>query len=114
MRARARRRSLARDRMLALAETLTELSLDQLREAIRSNSVSFPSPVPWFRAQGHPDLQWRLAQLYFVLGWDCNQISAKFGIHPRQVRKILRLWCRNAEAAGYLQRIPLALSLNAP
>jgi hypothetical protein len=91
---------------------LARLRLDQLREAIRSNCLSFPSNVPAFEKHESPHLQWRFALLYFVRGWECRRIAVKYGILPRHVRRILRIWSVRAMAAGYMQPIPPSLEFH--
>jgi hypothetical protein len=88
------------------SQQLEELDISDLREAIRANLVSFPSQVPTFIRHDRPDLQWRLAQLYFVLGWDCNAIGARYDVVPARVRQILNMWKRRAVETGYIQHIP--------
>jgi hypothetical protein len=92
-----------------LRETKLEaLRIDELRLAIRANQVSFPSPVPTFGRHDRADLQWKLAQLYFVLGWNCEGIAAKYGLIHQRVRQILKTWKRRAVETGYIQFIPPA------
>jgi hypothetical protein len=93
------------------AGDLARAGLDQLREAIRSNSVSFPSSAPAFEKRGRAELQWRFAVLYFVRGWDCKGIASKYSILPQQVRRILKVWSDRAVAEGYIQYIPPSLDL---
>lgn len=85
---------------------LRELRMDELRLAIRANQVSFPAQVPSFERHDRPDLQWKLAQLYFVLGWNCEGIAAKYGLIHQRVRQILKTWKRRAVEMGYIQFIP--------
>jgi hypothetical protein len=85
---------------------LEELGLADLREAIRTNRVSFPSQVPTFPKHDRPDLQRRLAQLYFVLGWSCSMIGERYRLAPTRVRQILNTWRCQAARTGYLQHIP--------
>jgi len=80
--------------------------MDELRLAIRANRVTFPAQVPSFDRHDRPDLQWKLAQLYFVLGWNCEGIAAKYGLIHQRVRQILRVWKRRAVEMGYIQFIP--------
>ena len=80
--------------------------IDDLREAIRANRVSFPSQVPTFPLHERPDLQFKLAQLYFVFGWNCSAIAAKYGLIRQRVQQILNTWKRRAAQMGYLQEIP--------
>jgi hypothetical protein len=96
----------------ALTEVhLESLRVDQLREALRMNSVSFPSQVPTFNREDRPDLQHKFAQLYFVLGWSCGKIAVRYGIVRQRVGQILNAWTRRAVAKGYIQVIPPAESL---
>jgi hypothetical protein len=85
---------------------LNGLRIDQLREAIRGNRVSFPSQVPTFEKHDRPDLQRRLVQLYFVLGWSCERVGARHGLIHQRVRQILTTWKCRAVAMGYIQYIP--------
>jgi len=85
---------------------LDTLRIDELRIAIRANQVTFPSSVPTFGRHDRADLQWKLAQLYFVLGWDCEGIAAKYGLIHQLVRQILKTWKRRAVETGYIQYIP--------
>jgi two-component system KDP operon response regulator KdpE len=87
---------------------LDGLRIDGLREAIRSNRVSFPSQIPTFERHDRPDLQRKLVQLYFVLGWNCETIASRYGLIHQRVRQILTTWKRRALAMGYIQYIPPA------
>jgi hypothetical protein len=91
----------------SLAEVpLKSLRIDQLREALRMNSVSFPSQVPVFNRDDRPDLQRKFAQLYFVLGWSCGRIAVRYGIVRQRVGQILNAWTRRAVEMEYIQIIP--------
>jgi hypothetical protein len=85
---------------------LDALRIDELRLAIRANQVTFPSPVPTFGRHDRADLQWKLAMLYFVQGWNCEGIAAKYGLIHQRVRQILKTWKRRAVETGYIQFIP--------
>lgn len=85
---------------------LDQLRIDQLRQAIRSNWVSFPNPVPTFERHDRADLQWKLVQLYFVLGWSCEAIAARYDLIHQRVRQILKTWKRRAVEMGFVQYIP--------
>jgi hypothetical protein len=87
----------ARDR------NLEEIEISHLREAIRANWVSFPSQVPTFSHCGQSELQWRAVQLYFVLGWRCAAIAARYGKGQDQVRHMLNVWKLRAIRAGFIQ-----------
>jgi hypothetical protein len=95
----------------ALAPNLQQLTLEQMRAAIRSNQVSFPSQVPTFARHDRPDLQRKLVQLYFVLGWSCGTIGARYGLIRQRVQQILNIWKRRAIEMGYIQTIPGAEEL---
>jgi hypothetical protein len=82
------------------------LRIDQLREALRLNAISFPSQVPVFNRHDRPDLQWKFAQLYYVLGWSSADIAARYGIVTQRAGQILNAWTRRAVALGYIQVIP--------
>jgi hypothetical protein len=93
--------------MPELGETkLLGLRIDALRWAVRTNQVSFPSQAPTFGKHDRADLQWRLAQLYFVCGWNCEGIAAKYGLIRQRVRQILNTWKRRAVETGHIQFIP--------
>jgi hypothetical protein len=95
-----------------LAEVqLESLRVDQLREALRMNSISFPSQVPVFDRDDRPDLQRNFAQLYFVLGWSCGKIALRYGFVRQRVGQILNAWTRRAVEMGYIQIIPPPESL---
>ena len=87
---------------------LCELPIDRLREAIRKNEVTFPSQVPTFPKRDRPDLQQKLVQLYFVCGWNCPRIGARYGMKRLRVQQILNTWKRRAVELGYLQVVPPA------
>jgi hypothetical protein len=80
--------------------------MGHLREAIRTNRVTFPSQVPTFSKYEPRDLEHKLAQLYFVMGWDCGSIGARFGLTAARARQILERWRRQALTMGYIQQIP--------
>ena len=82
------------------------LRIDEMREALRNNEISFPNPVPTFERHDRPDLQWRLVQLYFVRGWSCERIAERYGFGHQRVRQILTTWKRRAVETGYVQYIP--------
>jgi hypothetical protein len=89
-----------------------EIDIRDLREAIRANQVTFPSQVPTFTKHDRPELERKLAQLYYVLGWDCTNIGARYGLSPERVGQILNTWKRRAVRAGYIQQIPPAEVMN--
>ena len=69
--------------------------------------MSFPSQVPTFSKHDRPDLQRRVVQLYFVLGWNCKNIAIRYGIIRQRVQQILNTWKRRAIEMGYLQPVTL-------
>jgi len=87
---------------------LDTLRIDQLRLAVRANLVSFASPVPTFERHDRADLQWKLVQLYFVMGWSCEAIGEKYGLIHQRVRQILKTWKQRAVEMGFIQYIPPA------
>jgi hypothetical protein len=89
-------------------EQLREMRIDKLRVAIRKNQVSFPSQIPIFPKHTRPDLQGKLVQLYFVLGWTRSRITARYGLGQQRFQQILGTWKRRAIELGYIQTIPPA------
>ena len=85
---------------------IESLRLDQLRAGIRANRISFPAQVPVFEKHDRPDLQRKIVQLYFVLGWKCNSIAKRYGLIRQRVQQILNTWKRRAAEMGYIQNIP--------
>jgi len=85
---------------------LSGMRLDRLRAAVQKNQVTFPAQVPVFPKHDRPDLQQRLAQLYFVLGWKCQEIGARYSLTHQRVRQILTTWAKRAMETGYLQSVP--------
>lgn len=85
---------------------IENLRIDRLREAIHNNRVSFPSQVPVFSKHDRPDLQRKVVQLYFVLGWSCTAIARRHGILRQRVQQILNTWKQRAVQTGYIQNIP--------
>ena len=85
---------------------LSEMRIDDLRDAIRANQVTFPSQVPMFPKHDRPDLQRKLVQLYFVLGWSGPKIGVRYGLRRLRVQQILNAWKRRAVELGYIQSVP--------
>jgi hypothetical protein len=79
--------------------------LNDLRAAIQANQVTFPVPVPIFASEYRADVQWRVAELYFVHGWSPVRLAARYRISSSRVRQSLRSWARRARTVGYLQPI---------
>ena len=82
------------------------LRIDHLRDAIQTNQISFPVPAPIFSCEYRADVQWRLAELYFVRGWEPMRLAKRYRITSARVRQSLRSWVRRAAKHGYLQPIP--------
>jgi|SRR5271170_2620232 len=91
---------------MPISPRLDEMSLDDLRRAVRANRVSFPSQAPTFVKHDRPDLQWKFAQLYFVLGWNCRDIAGRYGLIRQRVQQVLNTWKQRAVETGYIQFIP--------
>jgi hypothetical protein len=87
---------------------IEDLRLDHLRSGIRANRISFPAQVPVFEKHDRPDLQRKIVQLYFVLGWTCDSIADRYGLIRQRVQQILNVWKRRAAEMGYVQHIPPA------
>lgn len=86
---------------------IASMDLNKLRRAIRLNRVSFPAQLPAFPGAANDiDLQRRAAQLYFVLGWSCAGIAARYNLLPREARRMVSIWKQRAANAGYIQHIP--------
>lgn len=86
----------------------TRRTLRQLREAVQKNEVSFPSPTLQFPCQSRPDIQWRVAELFFIHGWTCARLAARYAVTRGRIWWFVRTWVDRAIALGYLQDIPPA------
>jgi DNA-binding winged helix-turn-helix (wHTH) protein len=82
---------------------IADMNLDRLRKAVRENRVSFPAQVPVFSRQPRPDIQWRLAELFFIRRWSCVDLAVRYGLSPGYIRLIIARWARRAAILGYLQ-----------
>lgn len=76
-----------------------------LRQAVQENLASFPSQVPAFAKQARPDLQQKLALLYFVRGWTMDDLAKRYGLGRQRVGQILSAWRTSALKEGYIQAI---------
>ena len=85
---------------------LTTLQSHELREAVRTNRVSFPSQAPAWEKQSRGDIQWRLAVLYFVRGWSLFDIAHRYGLSRERAGQIVRAWRILSVRHGYIQEIP--------
>ena len=88
--------------------------IDDLRNAIHANRVSFPVPVPIFPSQFRPDIQWRLVELYFIRGWSSRRLAERYGVTARRIQQSLQHWAGHAVERGYLQVIPPETALPMP
>jgi hypothetical protein len=84
----------------------TQMSLRRLRTAIQKNVVSFPSQIPKFNCQSRADVQWRLAELYFIHNWTCPELGRRYGVTMERARQLVFNWVQRAIVLGYLQEIP--------
>lgn len=91
-----------------LSRNIEDIDPRALRKAIRANRVSFPSQVPTFPSCGPFNLQHKIIHLYFLMGWRCAGIAARYGLPQWQVRHVLHTWKWRAVKAGYIQHIPPA------
>src|SRR5271154_6944849 len=89
-----------------IVSKLERLKIPVLRKAIHANRISFPSQVPVFLKHDRADLQRKLVQLYFLLGWSCSRIGARYSIRRQRVQQILNTWKQRAIQMGYIQSIP--------
>jgi hypothetical protein len=87
---------------------LSEMPIDELREAVRKNEVSFPAQIPTFPKHDRSDVQRQLVQLYFLLGWSGPKIGIRYGLRRLRVQQILNAWKRRAVELGYIQSVPAA------
>jgi hypothetical protein len=87
---------------------IERLKINTLRDAIRSNRISFPSQVPVFPKHDRADLQRKMVQLYFLFGWSCSRIGTRYGLRRQRVQQVLNAWKRRAVQMGYVQSIPPA------
>jgi hypothetical protein len=76
-----------------------------VRQAVRENLVSFPSQIPVFEKQSRPDLQAKLAVLYFVRGWTMDDIAQRYGLVRQRMGQILTAWRIRAVNEGHIQVI---------
>jgi hypothetical protein len=89
-----------------IVSNIERLNIPMLRRAIRANRISFPSQVPVFPKHDRADLQRKMVQLYFLFGWSCSRIGARYSLRRQRVQQILNAWKQRAVQVGYLQPIP--------
>jgi hypothetical protein len=85
--------------------TLDEAGNRVVRAGIRNNLITFPSEVPVFKKTTRPDLQAKIAVLYFIRGWSTSQIGERYGIGRQRVAQIVTKWRVRAVRHGYVQLI---------
>lgn len=85
--------------------TLNESGNRIVRSGIRNNLVTFPPEVPVFKKTTRPDLQAKIAVLYFIRGWSTAKIGERYGIGRQRVAQILTKWRIRAVHQGYVQLI---------
>jgi transposase len=90
----------------AAEPNLSEMPVDELRDAIRENRVTFPAQVPVFSKHDRSDLQRQLVQLYFLFGWSGPRIGTRYGLRRSRIQQILNAWKRRAVELGYIQSVP--------
>lgn len=90
--------------------SIAQGGMRRLRAAIQKNEVSFPSQVPKFECQSRADLQWRLAELYFIHNWSCPDLGRRCGVTMERARQLIFNWVQRAIVLGYLQEIPTTQS----
>jgi hypothetical protein len=90
----------------AVELNLSEMPVDELREQIRKNRVTFPAQVPVFSKHDRSDVQRQLVQLYFLFGWSGPRIGIRYGLRRSRVQQILNAWKRRAVELGYIQSVP--------
>ena len=85
--------------------TLDEAGNRVVRAAIRNHLVTFPSEVPVFKKTTRPDLQAKIAVLYFIRGWSTARIGERYKLGRQRVAQILTKWRVRAVRQGYIQLI---------
>src|SRR5476649_2589494 len=85
--------------------SIEQMRINALRTVIQTNKVGFPAQTPCFN-QSRADIQWRLAQLYFVRGWNCIQLARRYNLTRQRIEQLLAGWVDCASKLGFLQEIP--------
>ncbi len=85
--------------------TLDEAGNRVVRAGIRNNLVTFPSEAPVFKKTTRPDLQAKIAVLYFVRGWSTARIGQRYDLGRQRVAQIVTKWRIRAVRQGYIQLI---------
>jgi transposase-like protein len=76
-----------------------------LRDAIRSNLVTFPAQIPVFARQPAGQVQRKAVQLYFLRGWPLRSICRRLGLPKKIAQNLLSEWRCRAISAGLIQEI---------
>jgi hypothetical protein len=76
-----------------------------LRKLITENLVTFPAQMPLLAKREKGDLAQRLAQLYFIRGWQLRDICAKYSLSKPVVIALLTEWKSRAIESGFIQAI---------
>src|SRR5450432_317474 len=90
--------------------SIEQMRINALRTAIQTNKVGFPSQTPCFN-QSRADIQWRLAQLYFVRSWNCVQLARRYNLTRQRIEQLLAEWVDCAFTLGFLQEIPAPVEI---
>jgi hypothetical protein len=85
--------------------TLDQAGNRVVRAGIRNNLITFPSEVPVFKKTTRPDLQAKIAVLYFVMGWSTERIGERYRIGRQRVSQIVTTWRIRAVRQGFIQVI---------
>jgi hypothetical protein len=91
--------------------SIEQMRINALRTAIQTNKVSFPAQTPCFN-QSRADIQWRLAQLYFVRSWNCVQLARRYNLTRQRIEQLLAEWVDCAFTLGFLQEIPASVEIS--
>jgi len=90
---------------------IAEMRINALRVAIQANQVSFPAQTPCLNLT-RADIQWRLVQLYFLRGWNCEQLARRYDLTRQRIEQLLAQWVDRASTLGYLQEIPAPVEIS--
>jgi hypothetical protein len=85
--------------------TLDEAGNRVVRAGIRNNLVTFPAEAPVFKKATRPDLQAKIAVLYFIRGWSTARIGQRYNLGRQRVAQIVTKWRIRAVHQGYVQLI---------
>jgi hypothetical protein len=85
---------------------LTILENHEIQSAVQRNLVSFPSQAPVFPRQSRPEIQWKMAVLYFLRRWSLSDIARRYGLSRERAGQIVKAWRVLSVEQGYIQEIP--------